>query len=185
MTSRLLLCSALLLSGPALAREVAGVKVPESVVVDGSELALNGAGLRRATFFRVKVYVGSLYVAAPSKDAEAIVRTDEPKSVRMRFLRDVGRDKIMDAFREGFEKNVGAEARALQPGLDRLAGVIPAEMKEGSELVVTYLPGKGTLVTGPSGEVTIEGKPFADAMFRVWLGARPADDDLKKAMLGG
>jgi hypothetical protein len=30
----------------------------------------------------------------------------------------------MDAFREGFEKN-RAEARALQPGPDRIAAVLP------------------------------------------------------------
>jgi hypothetical protein len=189
--TRLALCAALVLAAPALARDVAGVNVPEALAVEGAELALNGAGLRRATMFRVKVYVGALYVSTPSKDPEAIVRADEPKSVHMRFLRGVGRDKIMDAFREGFEKNSGAEARALQPGLDRIAAVLPAELKEGSQLAVTYLPGKGTVVearghgaASPSGEATMEGKPFADAMFRIWLGPHPADDDLKKAMLG-
>src|SRR5512142_2093946 len=182
--TRLALCAALVLAGPAAAREVAGVKVPETVSVHGAELKLNGAGLRRATMFHVKVYVGALYLAAPTKDADAAVRADEPKTVHMRFLRGVGRDKIMDAFREGFEKNSPADAKALQPGLDRVAAILPAELKEGSELTVTYAPGKGTTVATASGEVTIEGKPFADAMFRNWLGPRPADDDLKKAMLG-
>jgi Chalcone isomerase-like len=184
MMARLLLCSTLLFALPALARDVAGVKVPDPIAVDGGELRLNGAGLRRATMFHVKVYVGALYLTAPSKDPEAIVRADEPKSVHMRFLRSVGRDKIMEAFREGFEKNSAAQAKELQPSLDRVAAVLPVELKEGSELAVTYLPGKGTTVASPSGEVTIEGKPFADAMFRTWLGPRPADDDLKKAMLG-
>jgi Chalcone isomerase-like len=182
---RLALCAAaLVLAGPAAAREVAGVKVPEAVSVEATELRLNGAGLRRATMFHVKVYVGALYLAAPSRDADAVVRADEPKAVHMRFLREVGRGKIMDAFREGFEKNSPADAKALQPGLDRVAAVLPAELKEGTELVVTYVPGKGTTVASASGEVTIAGKPFADAMFRNWLGPHPADDDLKKAMLG-
>jgi hypothetical protein len=32
--------------------------------------------------------------------------------------------------------------------------------------------------------VTVEGKDFADAMFRNWLGPSPADPSLKKAFLG-
>jgi hypothetical protein len=30
----------------------------------------------------------------------------------------------------------------------------------------------------------VEGKEFADALFRTWLGPEPADSDLKQAMLG-
>jgi hypothetical protein len=181
---RLLALCLALLAGSASAREVEGVEVAESIPLGGTELRLNGAGVRRATIFNVKVYVGALYLATPARDPEAIVRSDEPKRVRMRFLRDVSRGKAMDAFREGFEKNVGARAAALRPDLDRVAAAIPAEMKRGMELTVTYLPGKGTTVAGPAGEVTVAGKPFADAMFRCWLGVHPADDDLKRAMLG-
>jgi Chalcone isomerase-like len=181
---RLAICAALLVAGPALAREVSGVNVPDAVSVGGAELKLNGVGLRRATIFNVKVYVGALYLAAASHDPDAIVRADEPKSVRMHFLRKVGKDKIMEAFREGFEKNSGAEAKALNPGLDRVAAVLPGELIEGADMTVTYVPGKGTTVSCASGEATVEGKPFADAMFRNWLGPNPADGDLKKAMLG-
>ncbi len=179
----LALCLALVAGATGAVRDVEGVRVPESSVVDGAELTLNGVGLRRATIFNVKVYVGALYVTTPSKDPEAIVRADEPKSVRMRFVRDVGKGKVMEAFREGFEKNGGAAAKALEPGLERVATTIPDEMKSGMELDVSYAPGKGTTVTGPQGRVVVEGKPFAEAMLRCWLGPHPADDGLKNAML--
>jgi Chalcone isomerase-like len=168
----------------AIARDVEGVQVPDSITVAGAPLALNGAGYRRATMFNVKVYVGALYLAERSRDPSAVVTADAPKSVHMRFVRDVGKDKVMDAFREGFQKNSGADAKALAPGLDRVATVIPPELKKGMKLDVTYVPGQGTIVTGPAGEVTIPGKPFADAMFRNWFGPHPADDGLENAMLG-
>ncbi len=175
-----------LLGASALAAEVAGIKVPDTITVAGKELKLNGAGVRRATIFKAKVYVGALYLGAPSSDPAAIVQADEPKVVHMRFLRDVARDKVMDTYRDGFKNNSGdEEAAALGPSLDRLAAVMPPEIKEGQEMRVTYQPGTGTTVSVPGGgEVTIEGKRFADAMFRNWLGKDPADSDLKEKMLG-
>jgi hypothetical protein len=134
--------------------------------------------------FNVKVYVGALYVTEKTKDSNAIVQAEAPKAVHMQFVRDVERGKVMDAFKEGFEKNSKNEAKALGPLLDRVAKTIPNEMKPGMRLTVTYLPGQGTTVVGPEGEVTIEGKPFADAMFRNWLGGNAADKDLKNKLLG-
>jgi hypothetical protein len=41
------------------------------------------------------------------------------------------------------------------------------------------------MVTAKSVEKgVIEGKDFADALFSVWLGANPVQEDLKKALLG-
>ena len=179
----LAICLALL-AGSAAAREVEGVEVAEKISLGGADLKLNGVGLRRATVFNVKVYVGALYLAAPASDPEAIVRADQPKCMWMRFVRDVRKDKIMGAFHDGFEKNVGAGARALEPGLVRAAAAIPGEMKKGMQLAISYVPGKGTTVVGPAGEVTVEGKPLADAMLLTLLGTRPSDEGLKNALLG-
>ena len=33
-------------------------------------------------------------------------------------------------------------------------------------------------------QTTLPGKDFADAIFSVWLGAKPVDGDLKKGLLG-
>lgn len=166
----------------ALARDVSGVALADTVTVDGKALQLNGAGVRKKLF--VKVYVGALYLPARSSDAAAIVAADEPRHVRMVFLRDVDRDAIMGAFRDGFRANSkGPDLPALERELDRLAPAI-GNVKEGQELTVTYVPGAGTTVTGPKASVTVPGKPFADALFRNWLGSDVADRDLRKRMLG-
>ena len=93
---------------PASAREIAGVKLEDTVSVAGQELRLNGAGIRKR--FVVKVYVGALYVASPSADATAVVAADAPKRVRMVFLRVVDKVSILGAFRVGFEANSPGEA---------------------------------------------------------------------------
>jgi hypothetical protein len=42
----------------------------------------------------------------------------------------------------------------------------------------------GLALPAPAREVAVEGKPFADALLRNWLGDKPADGDLKRGMLG-
>jgi hypothetical protein len=174
---------ALAVAAPAQARKVAGVEFPDTIDVAGQTLRLNGAGVRKKFVFQV--YAGGLYLAEPSSDADAIVRADAPKRVRMVFLRDVSRSQIMDAYREGFRENsAGPERDAL---VAKLARIEPAvrDMRKGGEMFVTYEPGKGTTVAAAGGEpATVEGKDFADAMFRNWLGPKPADGNLKKSLLG-
>jgi len=68
---------------PLAARELAGVNLPDTMSAGENTLKLNGLGLRKKAIF--KVYVGGLYLAAPSKDAAAIVAADAPKAVRMTF----------------------------------------------------------------------------------------------------
>jgi hypothetical protein len=174
----------LALAGPAAARDVAGQAFGDAVELGGRKLALNGAGIRKKLF--IKVYAAGLYLEAASADADAVVAADAPKLVRMVFLRGVSRDQVMGAFREGFEKNsAGPGLPELLGKLDRLAPAIPADLEEGNELTVAYVPGEGTTVRGSGGgTVTVAGKVFADALFRSWLGPSPADGDLKKGLLG-
>jgi len=180
---RCLAAALLLAAAPSFAAEVAGVKVPESIVVDGAALQLNGAGLRKK--FIVKVYVGALYLPKKMADPSAIVALDQPKAVRMALLRDVDRGSILGAFKDGFENNSKAQFAELAPKLKLLEDAIPAEVKEGQVIVVVYVPGRGSTVGLEGGKaVTVEGTAFGQALFRNWLGEDPADEGLKDGMLG-
>ncbi|HEY6099816.1 MAG TPA: chalcone isomerase family protein, partial [Anaeromyxobacter sp.] len=121
--------AALFLAAPALPREVAGVQFPDTVSVGGQELKLNGAGVR--TKFFVKVYAGGLYLPQPTQDADAVLAADAPRRVRMVFLREVDKKKILETYREGFHNNSGGPAlQALLTKLDRIAPAI-VDMKKG------------------------------------------------------
>ncbi len=173
---------ALTLCLPALAKEVAGVQVADSVTAGGKTLALNGAGLRSKLF--IKVYVGALYLEQRSSDPAAIVAADQAWQVVMTFKRDVDKASILGAFKDGFENNSKADAPQLIPALARIDAVMK-DLKSGDVLVIAYAPGTGSTVTAPGGgTVTIEGKPLADALLRNWLGDKPADGGLKSGMLG-
>ncbi len=166
-----------------LAGEVAGVKMADTASVEGKTLKLNGMGLRKKVVF--KVYVAGLYLETPSKDPAAVVSSDQIKSMRLHILRSLKGSQVTEAIAEGFERNSKAQLGALKARLDKLNAMIP-DVVEGDQIVLTYAPGKGTVVSAKDVEKgVIEGKDFADALFSVWLGANPVQQDLKKALLKG
>jgi Chalcone isomerase-like len=174
---------AVLVAASSLAVEVAGVSVPPTLTVDGKTLKLNGAGLRTKVVF--KVYVAALYLETPSKDAAGIVSSDQAKAMRLAILRSLKGSQVSEAIAEGFEKNSKAQMGALKARLDKLGTLIP-NVEKGDDIVLAYVPGKGTVVQVKGAEKgVVEGKDFADALFSVWLGANPVQDDLKRELLKG
>lgn len=164
------------------AKEVAGVSLPETTTVDGKTLKLNGMGLRKKVVF--KVYVAGLYLETPSKDAAAVISSDQAKRMQLSVLRSLSSHQVSEAIEEGFEKNSKAHMAALKPRLEKLETMIP-NVEKGDQILLTYVPGKGTVVSAKNVEKgVIEGKDFADALFSVWLGGNPVQEDLKKALLG-
>src|SRR4051794_3381214 len=91
--------------------------------------------------------------------------------------------KIVEAVQQGFERNSGPQMPQLKERLDRFLGAVP-DLRGGQTIVITYLPGRGTVIKAGSAEqVELPGKDFADALFAVWLGTQPVDDELKQEML--
>jgi hypothetical protein len=169
-------------SSPASAADVGGVKVPDTMTVDGKPLRLNGAGIRKKAIF--KVYVAGLYVETPSKDASALLSSGGAKSMHLWMLRDIKGANVSGAIADGFQLNSKAALPQLQPRLDQLAKMIP-DLQEGDQMSLSWVPDKGTVVNVRGTDVgTIEGRDFADALFAVWLGPSPVQDDLKAALLG-
>jgi Chalcone isomerase-like len=170
-------------SSLAAGREIGGVNLPDTVTAEGKTLKLNGGGIRTKAIF--KVYVAALYLESPARDAAAVASSDQVKRMQLSLLRDLDKAKITEAITEGFDRNSKAQMGALKARLDRFNAMIP-DVEKGDQIVMTYVPGKGTQVSAKGADKgTIEGKDFADALFSVWLGANPVQEDLKKALLGG
>jgi len=166
----------------ALARELAGATLPDTLKSGEMTLKLNGLGLRKKSV--VKVYVGGLYLESPSKDAGAILATDQAKAIRMHFLRDLAKTQLVEAFQTGFEANA-KDKTGQKAAFDKMLALVP-DVKEGDTLTFTYLPGKGTTLQVGNKELGVfAGKGFGDAVFSIFLGPKPPSEDLQKGMLGG
>jgi hypothetical protein len=176
-----------LLSWNASALEVAGVKLPDTTQVGTQTLVLNGAGIRKKWFF--KVYVGALYLPQKQASAETIINDDPEFRVAMYMKRGLGSKRLYGAFSEAIEANhTPAQLAAMDAQLKQMAAIFDAvkEVEEGDVITLDYLPAIGTQIS-VNGTLrgTIAGAEFSRALLRIWLGIKPAQDDLKKAMLGG
>jgi hypothetical protein len=104
--------------------------------------------------------------------------------MRLHILRSLKGSQVTEAISEGFERNSKEQMPKLKPRLDKLGTMIP-DVKEGDEIELTWVPDKGTHVAvRGTDRGTIEGQDFADALFAVWLGPDPVQDDLKAKLLG-
>jgi hypothetical protein len=186
MVFRVLLVS-LLLTFPALAQEVGGVKIAPSARVGDAELVLNGAGLRKRAFFNV--YAIGLYLPEKKAQSDAVLAAAGPKRVAIHMLRDVGAGQFSDALADGLRQNHPEdEVRALEPRVRELAAIIEAvkEAKKGMSIALDWT-GSATqvLINGKAAGNSIAGEDFYRALLRIWLGPRPVQDDIKKGLLGG
>ena len=159
-----------------------GVSMPVSTQLDGKKLELNGLGLRTKVVF--KVYVAGLYLEKVSKDGMAIAASEQHKLIELSFLRGVDGADVAKAIADGFANNAGEVLPAIKERIAKFEKLIP-DVKKGDRLTFAYRPGAGVeLLANGKSAGSIEGKDFADALFRVWLGPKPSDKALKDGMLG-
>ncbi len=176
------------LSAAALPASIAGITPPDSVTVDGSTLVLNGAG-KRTRYVFVDVYVGALYLRARSSDAQQVLADPGPKRLSMTLLRSLTADQLAEALRDGMRLNNDADAIArLSSRIDALVATMQAigTAPKGDTITLDFLA-DGTTQIADSGHP--QGKPIAGADFQralleIWLGDKPAQPDLKQALLG-
>src|SRR6266496_4968090 len=176
------------LSGQEIVEPKSGAKFPAKV----EDKSLLGAGLRTKTFLKVQVYALGLYVAdgalagplaaykgqPPGSPAfyKELVQGDFPKQATMKFLRNLDAGQIQEAMREAL---VGADKARVEA----FVSYFPA-ITSGQECVLRWAPG-GTLETVVAGtpKPPIADKAFASAVFAIWLGDKPIQEDLKKAIV--
>ncbi len=176
------------LSSAAFARELSGVKMDDTITVGGTALKLNGMGMRskKVAFVSVDVYVGGLYLTALTRSADEVLASDAPKALVMQFVREVGRGKLVDAWREGFANNAPKELLAANKAqVDRFLAFV-GDVPDGKRVVFTYEPGKGSTITwADTKSLTLEGKGFADIFLSSYVGRDPPTPAFKNGLLSG
>lgn len=189
---RLLLAAtaALAFSGALRAQtvELEGVKLEPTAQVGGTALQLNGAGIRTRAIF--KVYVAGLYVPQKANAAPALLAQKGPRRMVIAMLRNVDADSFGGALNDGLRANLTEQQVAgFKSQIDALNASLKAvgEVKKGDLIHFEFTPEAGTRITvnGQARGAAIPGEDFFAAVLRIWLGDKPVDGSLKKALVGG
>ncbi len=184
---KILLICCMLLSWSACAQDVDGVNLPETLRLGGRDLVLNGAGVRTRFFF--DLYVAALYLDQKKNSSDVILSEGGASRVSLHLLRDISGETLLGMFFKAIYRNLSpSELAAVDPQLKQFSAYFSmmGEAKEGDVLTMDYLPGKGTEINFNDVNIgVIEGVAFNNALLRVWLGKKPAQESLKKELLGG
>lgn len=185
MRKFLIAVAGLVLAAGVHAAEVGGVKLADKQSVGGQDLVLNGAGVRSRAIF--KVYVGSLYVPAKAATLAAVLEK-APRRFQLNILRSLTADQLVDALSDGLKENTTPEElTAIKPQVDQLVTTMKSlgDVKEGDVVTLDFVDGATRIALNGTAKGSIPGDAFNRALTKIWLGDKPAQADLKKAMLGG
>lgn len=171
----------------AAGKTVAGVAFEEQLRLDDTPLLLNGAGVRSKFF--IKAYVIGLYLPHKVGNSELAINQAGPKQLRIVAQRDVGVSMFLSGLESGLEKNLArADLTTLQPRLDQFNSAIKSigKIPEGAVFAIDLTAGNQTRLSLNGKQVgqDIAGADFYQALLHVWFGKKPAQEDLKAALLG-
>jgi hypothetical protein len=182
----LLLCG-LLLSLRVDAAEVAGVILADSVRVGGTDLQLNGTGVKSKFFF--DSYVAGLYLVQKQTVAENVISDGQVHRIALHLVRDTSGESLLEAFTDSIKLNhTPEELSVMSVQFSMLTQIFQSlkELKSGDIITFDYLPNAGTRISLNSfTRGLIPGPTFNRAVLRMWLGNKPLQEDMKKGLLGG
>jgi hypothetical protein len=171
----------------ASAVEIAGVRLDDTTQVAGAPLKLNGAGIRTKIVF--KVYVAGLYLSDKKTAVADVLSAQGPRRMQLVMLRDLSAADFTEALMKGLQNNTSStELTHLSAQTTQLSQILAAagNVKKGDTLLLDWLPNEGTVATlnGKRMGAPIADVSFYNALLRIWLGDKPADDTLKGQLLG-
>ena len=186
-----LLMLALPLTAGAVVEPKSGTEYPDAVMLkDGADMAdleVTGVGLREKTMLKVDVYTICSWVRVGvdlGDDPGKALRTiDAPKRIQMDLRRSFSRQKLIDSFQKVIEKNYD-DTSAFAADMETFFGYFQRDAQEKDQIIFEYAPSGGlsTILNGKR-QGTIENPAFVEALWTVWFGDKPADGNLKKALL--
>ncbi len=166
---------------------VSGLVFERRVQLAGSDLLLNGTGLRAVAWF--KAYAAALYLGARATTAEQAANMPGPKRLQLRFYRDLPAAEFVKALNVGLPRN--SEPALAEKVADRQAQLAAriAELQtlhETDTIDLDFDPAKGLLfkLNGKLRGEPIPGDDFYGALLRVFIGDHPSDTKLKAGLLG-
>ena len=147
------------------------------------QLNLTGVGLRTKVGFSVYTIASYVQDGTRVQKAEDLAKADAVRLLHLVMQRNVEPDDFIGAFRTAVGKSYPADKFAAE-----FAQLVTAVGKnaaaKGDQVVLLNLPGEGVRIRrGQKVDVTIKSPVFAQALWEVYLGAKPLDEGIKKGLV--
>ncbi len=199
------------LAAPASAEDIAepatGHRFATSLTYHGKPYTLVGVALRKK--FIIKVYAMGLYVeqaaghqAFPSlvekaggRDRAKLLSGDRAQTFVswghfgklgvLHFVRDVDKDKIQEAYREGLKGALSDKAPAdLSRDAQAFVALFDKDMKDGQEIRIhTEESGKITLEIAEKSKEGPQNPLLCRALWDIWLGQKTLSKDMQRGLV--
>ena len=167
----------------AHAADLEGVSMPDTRVVDGTQMRLNGIGLRTYSALGIRIYVAGLYLERRNGDPDTILHSQERKLLDIRFLRDVDAEDARKAWRDAFGQNCKAPCFLDPRDVERFLAAVPSVHKGDDSTLLFTSKGVHVTINGwPLGDVA--DPHFAELMLATFIGSVPPTPRLKRELLG-
>ena len=126
----------------AHAADLEGVSMPDTRVVAGTQMWLNGIGLRTYSALGIRIYVAGLYLERRNGDPDTILHSQERKLLDIRFLRDVDAEDARKAWQESFEQNCSSPCDLDPRDMRRFLAAVPSVHKGDDFDIVIHREGR-------------------------------------------
>ena len=163
--------------------ELDGKKLDDQIQIAGKSLLLNGLGYRKATFLKIKAYLGGLYLEEKSQESEKILNSKQIKRMRLLFVRDVSAEKIRNTWKDFYDENCEDSCEKLKPHLIALSEYLQ-DVKDGSVMDYTFFPDRLEVRTDSKTKIEIKNTEFSKLVLSTWIGKKPVMESLKAQLLG-
>ncbi len=180
----LILAGLLILSSGWASRTIEGVVIPDQFKCDQKEIQLSGAGVRTATFFKIKIYVLSLFSSEKIKTGTGSELEQRPICFVMTYLKDFSESDVDRAWDYQFKESVEYQYPELKKHIQELKSFFGA-IKDERRQTIELLNDSTKFYENDKFKGEIRSKDFQKSFLSMWFGKNPPTEELKQSLLSG
>lgn len=163
---------------------IAGVNYKNTLVYNGHNLYLNGAGVKQRFIF--DLYTAGLYLPKNSDSANEIISCDCPTALKIVITTSlISVSYFHSSVDSWFRHALNGDIEGLEERIEQFKKSFGNEINKGDEILMVYSPGKGIHVYKNKVYMdNIKGLDFKIALAKLWLGDNTMSKELRSALLG-